>query len=149
MKKVNALLLTLGIIGLGVFLFQSLGSTEPPTPNVTVGDTEIPTTQGSYCWDGLFSAKCVDMVYTSGWDMGMEHEPVKVSPNEKINVEFDKEPLENSLFVEKWTDEEEVIKIEMKNNTITAPAESGVYVYLIRANWKQGDGSYAFAVKVE
>lgn len=39
--------------------------------------------------------------------------------------------------------------MEIKNHTITVPDQSGVYVYHIIANWKQGGGNYAFSIRVK
>ncbi|WP_342578080.1 hypothetical protein [Psychrobacillus sp. FSL K6-2843] len=144
-------ILTVSIIGLiiiGFFVFEPFCS-EPPSPTVTVGKTKISTTQGSYCWNGPISAKCVDMVYTSPLDMAKKHTPTSVSPGEEIKIDFRKDPIDESLIVEQWIDEENVNAIQMKDNSIVAPKEKGVYVYYITADWKQGDGNYAFSVVVE
>lgn len=33
---------------------------EPPTPKISVAETEIPTTQRSYCWDRFNFLYCVE-----------------------------------------------------------------------------------------
>lgn len=133
---------------IGIFIFEPFRS-EPPTPNVTIGDVDIPTTQSSYCWEGLLSAQCVDKAYTSLFDMASTHKPTVVSPNEKIKIEFKKNPIAGTMKVEQWVDEDNIQKVEVKNGSIVVPKEKGVYVYSVVSDWKQGDGNYAFSVEVK
>ncbi len=146
-RKIFTVIIIIGSIIIGLFACE-LFSSSPPTPTVTAGDTKIPTTQGSYCWNGLFSAQCVDKVYTSPIDMAKEHKPTVVSPSEEIKIDFKKEPLAETMKVEQWIDEK-YEKLEVKNNSIVIPKEKGVYVYYVLANWKEGDGNYAFSVEVK
>ncbi len=133
---------------IGIFIFGPFRS-EPPTPNVTIGDVDIPTTQGSYCWKKLLSARCVDKAYTSVLDMASSHKPTVVSPNEKIKVEFKKKPIAGTMKVEQWIDEDSIQKVEVKNGSIVVPKEKGVHVYSVVSDWKQGNGKYAFSVEVK
>ncbi|WP_147296337.1 hypothetical protein [Halobacillus trueperi] len=150
MSTIRKIIITIIIIGfvIGLFVLKPSRS-EPPAPTVTTGNTEIATTQGSYCWDGLLSGKCVDKVYGSPMDMADEHKPTVVSPNEEINIIFQKESMPETLEVEKWTGEGNREDIVVKNNSIAAPKEKGLYVYLISADWDEGDGNYAFSVEVK
>lgn len=86
MRKILAFI-SIILLVMGLFVFEAFCS-EPPTPNVTAKCTKVPTTQGSFCWDGLFSVKCVDKFYTSQLDMGKNYNPTKVFPNEKIKIVF-------------------------------------------------------------
>ena len=147
MKKLIIVLIVIGLIVIGLFFFEPFRS-EPPTPTVTVGETTIPTTQGSYCWKGLLFAQCVDFVYTSSLEMAKEHKPTVVSPNEEIKIDFKKEPIVETLRVEKWIDKDNLEIYEVKNNSIVAPKEKGIYVFHIFANWEQGDGNYVFSIEV-
>jgi hypothetical protein len=81
--------------------------------------------------------------------MAKKHTPTKVSPQEKIKVEFHKEPLAGTLKIEQWIDENNIKNIELKNDSIPVPEEKGIYVYHVMSRWKQGDGSYAFSIEVE
>lgn len=67
-KKIFTTIVIIGLIVIGVFIFGPFRS-KPPVPTITVGDTEILTTQGSYCWGGLISARCADKSYTGVLDM--------------------------------------------------------------------------------
>jgi hypothetical protein len=146
-RKIIFTVIIIGLVFIGLFVFEPFRS-EPPTPTVTSGDIEIATTQGSYCWDSLLSAQCVDKVYTSPLDMAKEHKPTVVSPNEEIKISFKNEPISDTLEVEKWIDKDNIENVEMQNNSIVAPKEKGIYVYHILADWEQGDGNYAFSIEV-
>ncbi|MGE7021457.1 hypothetical protein [Solibacillus cecembensis] len=142
------MLIIIGLIMIGIFFFEPFRS-EPPTPNVTIGDVDIPTTQGSFCWHGLLSGQCIDKIYTSPLDMADEHKPTGVSPNEEISITFKKEPLEGTMVVEQLVDENNKIDIEVKNDIIKVPKEKGVYAYYVIANWERGNGNYAFSIEVK
>ena len=146
-KKISVLII-IGLVVIGIFIFEPFRS-EPPTPKVTAGDVDIPVTQGSFCWNGLLSVQCVDKIYTSPLDMAAKHKPTGVIPTEEISITFKKDPLEGTMEVEQWADENNIKDIEIKNDIITVPEEKGVYVYHVRANWKQGDGNYAFSIEVK
>ncbi|QHE52690.1 hypothetical protein [Pontibacillus sp. HMF3514] len=135
------------MVVISLFVFKPFRS-EPPTPTITAANKEIATTQGSYCWEGLLSAKCVDKIYTSPLEMVKEHKPAVVSPNEVIEIDFKKAPIPETLEVEKWIDRDNIENIVLKNDSIIAPKEKGIYVFHILANWEQGDGNYAFSVEV-
>lgn len=147
MKKLSVLIILILLV-IAIVIFGPFRS-EPPTPEVTVSGEEIPTTQGSFCWGGIMFAQCVDFIYTSPLDMAKKHAPIKVSPQEKIEINFDNEPLSGTLKVEQWIDENNIKNVELKNDSISVPEEKGVYVYHIQSRWKQGDGNYAFSIEVK
>ncbi|MGO1059183.1 hypothetical protein ACTL32_08660 [Planococcus sp. FY231025] len=147
MKKLYISLILI-LMAIAIVVFEPFRS-EPPTPEVTINGEKIPTTQGSFCWGGIMFAQCVDFIYTSPLDMAQKHVPTKVFPDEKIEIDFDKEPLSESMKVEQWIDENNIKNIVLKNDSITIPEEKGVYVYHIQSRWKQGDGNYAFSIEVK
>ena len=136
------------VMMIAMFVFEPFSS-EPPAPTVTAGNTNIPTVQGSYCWDRIFSSQCVDKAYTSTLDMAKSHRPTTVSPNQKVIIEFSKEPIAGTFTVEQLIDEENSIETKISDDSITVPQEKGIYSYHIRADWKQGGGNYAFSVEVK
>ncbi|WGG46284.1 hypothetical protein [Rossellomorea sp. DA94] len=146
MRKALAISNIIAVIAIILFIIQPF-RTAPPTPNVTAGEVSIPTTEGSYCWDGLLSGGCVDKAYSSVVAMAGEDHPTSVSPGEEITVTFKKKP--QKIGAEKWVGEEQVESVNMKNHMIVVPDEKGVYVYHLVAHWKQGDGSYVFSVEVK
>ncbi len=133
---------------IGLYIFEPFRS-EPPTPNVTIGNVNIPTIQGSYCWEGLISAQCEDKAYTSLFEMASTHKPTVVLPNENIIIKFKKKPIGVTMKAEKWLDEDNIQKVELKNGSNMVPKETGVYVYQVIANWEKGRGNYAFLIEVK
>lgn len=147
MKKISVLII-IGLIVIGVYIVEPFRS-EPYTPIITTREDVIPTTQGSYCWNALVFAQCVDKVYTSPVEMAKEHQPTVVSPKQEIKIKFKKEPLPGTLKIEQVSDESNMKIAEVNNDAISAPNEQGVYFYHVIANWKQGDGNYAFSIEVK
>ncbi|MGG6439576.1 hypothetical protein ABET52_11790 [Saccharococcus caldoxylosilyticus] len=146
MKKFFAIWMIAGLCSLGAYFFVT-ASSKPPALDISAAGKKIPVTRGSYCWKTFFSAKCVDWAYAPPWKIGDVHEPVEVEPHSEIEIDFEKEPV--SLAVEQWINEGKAKNIKVKNKKITAPSESGVYVYHLMVNWKQGDGNYVFHIKVK
>ncbi|WP_110929581.1 hypothetical protein [Bacillus massiliglaciei] len=150
MKKTSVILLIVISLAYIIFIsFSFFAHAAPPAPDVSIGDKNIPTSQGSYCWEGFLSGECVDKVYASPMELGTEHKATEVSPHSRITIHFSKEPMKENFRVEQWSDEEDVKNIKIKDNMITVPDKSGIYVYHIIAHWKQGDSNYAFSVQVK
>ncbi|MCA1060139.1 hypothetical protein LCL96_14470 [Rossellomorea aquimaris] len=146
MRKMLVIGNVLGIIVILLFIIQPF-STAPPTPKVTSGETVIPVTEGSYCWDGPFSGKCVDKKYSSIVAMAGEEQSASVAPGENVTVTFKKQP--KKMVAEQWVGDSHVETVEVKDHSIVVPEKEGIYVYHLVAHWKQGDGSYVFSVKVK
>ena len=121
---------------------------EPPTPSVMIGNVNIHTTQGSFCWEGPISSQCVDKIYTSSLEMAAEHKPTVVSSNEEVTIKFKKASL-GKLVVTQWVGENNTKSIIVKNDKFKVPKEKGIYVYSVIANWEKGSGSYAFSIEVK
>jgi len=146
-KKIFFLIIIVLVV-IAVIIFEPFRS-EPYTPEVTANGSNIPTTQGSYCWEVILSAQCVDYIYTTPIEMAQKHNPTVVSPNEKITIDFKKEPNSGTLTVEQWMDENNIKTVELQNNSITVPEAKGIYVYHVLARWEKGDGNYAFSIEVK
>ena len=120
---------------------------EPPNPKVEAQGKDIPTVQGSFCWDGLLRNQCVDKVYVDGLDMTKKSKPTVVSSNKKIDISFEDEP--ESMEIVRWKDKQDAEKVTLTDDAVTAPKETGTYAYEIKAKWSNGDGQFAFLVKVD
>jgi hypothetical protein len=140
-------MLVVGLILGVVILLAGLFSTSPPKPKVSIeGELfSIPTTQGSYCWEGLLSSQCMDTVEPSKL---VEDRAVIVPPGAKILINFRKEPNPRSLGTLLWTASDSEVA-QLNGNTLTVPETPGTYIYSIHATWDRGSGSYAFKVKVQ
>ncbi|MBK3495176.1 hypothetical protein JFL43_09980 [Viridibacillus sp. YIM B01967] len=149
MKKIILIMVSLGLIGFGIYSVSTKIYFEPPMPKVTIKDTKIPTTQGSYCWKVIGMGRCVDKVYASPFEMGQEHTPVAVQPNSKIDIQFNSEPLPGSLVVEEWVNENTSDNVEIKDNKITVPSQKGIYIYHITSNWQQEIAVMLFSIEIE
>lgn len=134
-------------LAIGVFYYFSTPP-EHPIPNVTTAGMSVPVTEGSYCWKGPRSAECVDKVFTDPIDMGKQYEPTGVAPNQRISVSFGQAPAQE-MKIEQWVEAGYVREIDFKRYEVMAPIEKGVYVYYISAQWKEGDGHYAFSIEVK
>ncbi|WP_155991448.1 hypothetical protein [Paenibacillus sp. FSL R7-277] len=109
----------------------------PPLPLVTSGKTQIPVTQGSYCWGKL---GCAD--YVGGQSMVQGVTPTVIAPEGGINVAFTYKPAPGGLTVQQFVDDKEV-QIPLKNGSFNAPKEQGVYYYGISAFWTSEDGKFS------
>ncbi|WP_211654919.1 hypothetical protein [Planococcus alpniumensis] len=147
MKK-RSVFIIVGILITAIVIFKPF-RLEPPTPKISIGEREIPTTQGSYCWDAILLAHCVDTIHTSPIDMTESHTPSIVSKNVEIEIEFPIAYQPKNLRLEQWFGENNSKIIEINNERIKAPDESGIYVYHVIADWNRGDGNYAFLIEVE
>jgi hypothetical protein len=139
-------IVTLAILVVGGFIVSAFNNTKPPTPTITTGDKKIPTTQGTYCWKGILSGKCVDMIAPP--DL-VKNKPIVVAPGAELQIDFKKEPIKGSLTATIWKNNDDHEKAKLDGNVLIVPEEKGVYVYDVFARWKRGSSSYAFVVKVQ
>ncbi|OEF99895.1 hypothetical protein BHF71_07225 [Vulcanibacillus modesticaldus] len=148
MRKFLSILLVLVVLVIGAIPIIGLLSSEPPIPTITVGDKEVTTVQGSYCWSGLLKAKCVDMISPPEIIKHAGLRPVVVSPEAQLTIEFKNEPKKNTLGANRWINNEETEVVQLNDNVLTVPKENGVYVYNIFASWEKGNSSYVFVIEV-
>lgn len=147
MKKF--LITFLVVLVIGLYLVIGLLNSNPPSPIITVDDKKLEVARGSYCWDGLFHASCVDTISPPMLIKHHEIIPVIVSPESDLKIKFKKEPEENTLGVTRWLSNNEVEEVSIKNNVLVVPKEKGVYIYDVHARWEKGDSSYAFVIEVQ
>ena len=116
-------------------------------PIIKAGSINIASTEGSYCWNGLLYAQCVDKIYESTLDQADNFKPKVVTANEEITIKFRKKPSEpiEVFSISKGNNE----KVPFINNKFQAPIETGIYYYYITTSWKQGSGNYGFSIQVK
>lgn len=148
MKKYLVTLIVLITLSMGGYFLIGLLNVTPPSPTITVEDKNVEVAQGSYCWNGLINAGCVDM--TSPPEIIKDHEfkPVVASPESELNIEFKNTPQENTLNVNQWLTNEKTANVHIRDNKIVLPKEKGVYGYDVSARWEKGDSSYAFVIEI-
>ena len=146
MKKVLISLLAVVVLVGGIY-FSS--NSKPPKPVITIENKTVEVAQGSYCWNGLINAKCVDMI--SPPDIIKHHElkPVVVSPGTELKIEFKRKPLENTLNASIWFSNDEIENTPLNDNVLLEQKEKGVYIYSVSAYWEKGSSSYVFAIEVK
>lgn len=149
MKRIITISFVLVIMIILFFQIKEFINSEPPSPSITVGGKSIPTKQGSYCWRGLTSGKCVDMI--SPPDIIKYHgiKPVIVSPEAPLKVQFRKKPNKDTLGANVWISDRETEDANMKGNLLIAPKEKGIYVYDVYARWNRGSASFVFTIEVQ
>ncbi|MBB5325305.1 hypothetical protein HNQ34_002405 [Anoxybacillus tepidamans] len=146
MRKIVWLFLLLIFISFGYWF---INESKPPSPRITVEGKNIPTAQGSYCWDGFFNNMCVDMISPP---QIVEHEglaPVVVPPGAQLKIDFQKEPTKGTLGVNKWMSNHDVKNAKLNGNILTVPKEKGIHIYDVHASWDKGDSSYVFVIEVQ
>lgn len=149
MRRFLLITLPLIVIGLGVYgIIGISNSSKPPSPTITVGDINIPTAQGTYCWSGFMNSKCVDMISPLGIVAHNDLKAVVVSPEAKLNIVFKNKPKKGTLGANIWISDEKTETANLKGNILTVPSEKGVYVYDVHAGWEKGDSSSVFVIEV-
>ncbi|GLC86935.1 hypothetical protein [Lysinibacillus piscis] len=139
----------LTLLGLGVFLVIILVlNMEPPMPTVSVDSKKMEVVQGSYCWNKLVNATCVDKI--SPPELLAHHQivPTVVSPQSAIKVEFQKQPIEE-IVVEEWSNSNANKVVSVEGNIFLASQEKGSYIYMISGRWHKGSASYIVNIDVK
>ena len=113
---------------------------DPPLPKVTAGKTKIPVTQSSYCWGN----KCVD--YVAPQEQLKDMKPTIVEPAANIKITYSGSKPK-TLNVSRSGDGS-FTDVPITDGAIQAPAEPGIYYYLVSAWWKRGSSSGAFVIEV-
>ncbi len=148
MSKFLKIFLTIVVLAISFYLVFRPMNFGPPSPRISVGDIIVPTAQGTYCWDGLFNSRCVDMISPRGIIEHQEIEPTIVPPESHLTIQFKSEPKKDSLGANLWNSEEQAKNVKIIDNVLIAPKEKGIYVYDIYAAWEKGTSSYAFIIEV-
>lgn len=119
----------------------------PPNPDVEANGKDVPTVQGSYCWNSLLRSQCVDKTYRDGLDLAKRKTPVTVSAGASVRIELSGDL--KSVKLSQWNDQKQGSPVALKKNQFNAPIEPGLYAYELNSRWKQGDGQFGFSLKVQ
>ncbi|MEO4052649.1 hypothetical protein [Solibacillus sp. CAU 1738] len=148
MKKFFTSLLAVVVLIVGIYFIDGLFNLKPPKPTITIESNKVEVAQGSYCWSGVITAKCVDIIAPPEIIEHQELKPVLVSPEAKIKIEFNREPKE--LGVNKWSSHDEIEDVPLNEDDVfLVPKEKGVYIYSVYGQWKKGSSSYVFVIEVK
>ncbi|WP_410503074.1 hypothetical protein RIF24_07485 [Exiguobacterium acetylicum] len=119
----------------------------PPNPEVEAQGKDVPTVQGSYCWDSLLRSQCVDKTYRDGLDLVKGQKPIVVSAGEPVSIELS--GTIESMELTQWNDQKKSSSVTFKDDQFKAPITPGVYAYELQSRWKKGDGQFGFSLKVQ
>ncbi|WP_290787099.1 hypothetical protein [Exiguobacterium sp. UBA7533] len=144
--KRGLVLVVLLILVVCIIVFEPFRGA-PPNPEVKANGKDVPTVQGSYCWDSLLRSQCGDKVYRDGLDMAKEQKPVNVSSGSVVRVELSGNPEQVKLT--QWHEQKKKSRVVLKDDQFNAPTEPGLYAYELNSRWKQGDGQFGFLLKVQ
>ncbi|MFS0674142.1 hypothetical protein [Ornithinibacillus sp. 179-J 7C1 HS] len=145
MKKIFLVCLLILVAGCSSN-YNSVGS--PPPVSMKIGDTSHSMKRGSYSWSkqGLFQTESIIADAASPYQIGKEMEPITVEKNSVLEIETSGNPTLSAYL---WDYTGRTNDIPITDHQITAPDESGEYIYEVFGEWEKGDGSYTIVLKVE
>lgn len=144
--KRTLVLVVLLILVVCIIVFEPFRGA-PPNPDVEANRKDVPTVQGSYCWDSLLRSQCVDKTYRDGLDLAKGKTSVTVSAGAPVRVELSGDLKSVKLI--QWNDQKQESRITLNNDQFNAPTKPGIYAYELNSRWKQGDGQFGFLLKVQ
>ncbi|KON83047.1 hypothetical protein AF331_19615 [Rossellomorea marisflavi] len=113
---------------------------KPPDLTISAGGQDLSYTLGTFTWtENKRSVASESLTPPDLVDVTNE-----VEEGTTVSIDFSKEP--DVLKVGVWEDDDEVLK-QIAGNTITLPDEKGDFLYVIRAEWSEGDALYALSIK--
>jgi hypothetical protein len=122
---------------------------EPPTLKVSVGNMELPVLKGSYCWtvkSGLLKKrKC--QKYPQLLEDAKSEPYTVVQGNRPLVIKFDKQP--KKIIVSLYERNKQTSWDITKTGMLLLPLNSKKYIYLIKAEWKEGYADYAVNIEVK
>ena len=145
LKNVTVVLSIMAVIygGLSLIPFG------PPAMSVSAGEHSVSAAQGSFCWVGFTSSKCVDALSPPELVKYHNLKPIPVSPGEKLKITFQSLPLANTVGISRWISDVDAKAVSLNGNILIAPNEKGMYVYSIYGSWEKGSSGYAFVIEVK
>ncbi|KQU58516.1 hypothetical protein ASG66_15930 [Bacillus sp. Leaf406] len=126
------------LTGCGVTAWEDL---KPPDLTISAGEEDLSYTLGTFTWSENKRSVSSDTPSL------LDHADVTndVEAGETVSIDFAQEP--DLIEVGVWEDEEVVFK-QLAGNTITLPNdEKSDVLYVIRAEWPEGDALYSLSIK--
>lgn len=125
------------LTGCGVTDWEDL---KPPGLTISAGGQDLSYTLGTFTW----TENNRSVASESHTPPDLVDVTNEVEAGTTVSIDFGKEP--DVLKVGVWEDDDEVLK-QIAGNTITLPDEKGDFLYVIRAEWSEGDALYALSIK--
>lgn len=122
------------------------GIIAPPSLTIHIGDETVSPRLGTYSWrrhnkDG--TATAVESDSSSPPELVQEDQPLQVTAEATIKLDFEKEPDRYTLRI--WDEDHNVVSATDK----IALSNQGIVIYEVLAYWEEGTASYAFSVIIE
>lgn len=144
MKKIVVLMLVVGIAGCNVFTPSH--TYEQAQGKVTIDDKEYPMIIGDFEWvEENFEARKLNPTNIN--DLAEQFETVEVAQGQKLTIKIEQDP--SSLIIDQWNGAGEMKAVEITDNEISVPTETGEYIYEVTAGWSEGKISYVFDIKIK
>ncbi|WP_215147627.1 hypothetical protein [Exiguobacterium sp. s91] len=136
-------------MAIGWFLSLDPFRHQPPEPTVTIKGRDVKVYTGTYSWSGMFRGEVAD-TKSEAVDLVKGDPSTLANPEDRLTIRFEEEPAPKSVTIVLWSVEDnKKIKIYEKTGKISVPTTPGRYVYQITADWKEGDGDFAFPIEVK
>lgn len=149
MKKSIVTVVVAILIGFGGYLLGKEYAAGPPEPAVAIGEKEVPAIRGTYCWSSLVKNICEDSLSAPAIISFKNQKPLSADPGAEVTIDFNEQPLKDSIYLSRWLNDEKDIQVPLKGNMFELPKDKGTYVYSVSANWNNGDAVYAFVIEVK
>lgn len=117
-----------------------------PSLNIVCDNQSISVEKGGFKWttkEWLFNKKSVVADSASPEQIAANMDGNTVLPQAELKLEFSKKP--NEVTVIDWSKSKDNA-YTLKDNSIIAPKESGIYIYEIIGKWDEGQVSYTIKI---
>ncbi|MFP7278974.1 hypothetical protein SFC11_06405 [Exiguobacterium indicum] len=136
-------------MAIGWFLSLDPFRHQPPEPTVTIEGRDVKVYTGTYSWSGMFRGEVAD-TKSEAVDLVKGDPSTQANPEDRLMIRFEEEPTPKSVTIVLWSvEDKKEIKTYKKTGKISVPTTHGRYVYQITADWKEGDGDFAFPIEVK
>ncbi len=136
-------------MAIGWFLSLDPFRHQPPEPTVRIEGRDVKVYTGTYSWSGMFRGEVAD-TKSGAVDLVKGDPSTQAKPEDRLTIRFEEEPTPKSVTIVLWSvEDKKEIKTYEKTGKISVPTTPGRYVYQITADWKEGDGDFAFPIEVK
>ncbi|MCL1696441.1 MULTISPECIES: hypothetical protein [unclassified Lysinibacillus] len=142
-KLILSILIVIILTGCNVFPTDTLSQ---PEGKVIMNGEQYKMIQSDYQW----KEDNVEISTKSSADineLAELFETIEVEKDDTLKFEIDKNPT--SIKVAKLNEDGTTDIVEMKDNEIKMPSESGYYIYQLITIWSKGKQTFVFDVNVE
>lgn len=139
-----SLSVSLMLIGCGLQNVSKENQT-PVSGKIIVENSEYEMMAGHYNWKGE-NTKIKRVNNVSPIEIAKDFETLTVEKNKKIELIIEDNP---DLTVYQWNEDGDSKEVDLTENYITVPSESGYFIYEVVGKWSDGEVSYIFDVEIK